>query len=84
MECYKIESKFKIGNRVKIKNSGYYAYYGFSDCVLIVKEIKYNKSDNINLDNRLILNLKTSNGKSIEGENNDIWIFEGDVVFFVQ
>lgn len=84
MENLKVESKLKIGKRVKINNTDYYAYYGFSDCILIVKDIKYNKSDNINLDNILMLNLKTINGKSIEGEYNDIWISETDVDFSVQ
>ncbi len=83
MKGFKIESKFKIGDRVKIKNTDYYSYYGFSDCILIVKEMKYSTSDNIDWDNRLILNLKTLNGKSIEGEDNDIWVYENDVTFFV-
>lgn len=82
MQNLKVENKLKIGNRVKINNTNYYAYYGFSDCVLIIKDIKYNKSNDVNLDDILMLNLKTFKGKSIEGECNDIWIPERDVDFF--
>ncbi len=81
MADFKIESKFKIGDKVKINNPHYNSYYGFSDSDLIVKGIKHNKSDNINFDNQVILNLKTLNGKSIEGEDNDIWVFEKYVDF---
>ena len=79
MKNLKVRNRFLVGNKVKIINNDFYAYYGFSDCDLIVHSIKYNNSDDINLDNRVILNLKTLDGMSIEGENNDIWIFEEDV-----
>jgi len=84
MNDLKIKSNFKLDDKVKINNIHYYANYGFSDSNLIIKGIKYNKSDNLNLDNQIILNLKTENGKSIEGENNDIWVFEKHVDFLTQ
>lgn len=76
MDSIKIKSKFKIGDKVKINNCGYFASYGFSDSELIISKIKLNKSDDIDKENQIILNLKTLNGKSIEGEDNDIWVFE--------
>jgi len=84
MNYLKIQIKFKIGDKVKINNTHYYANYGFSDSNLIIKEIKYSKSDNVDLDNQIILNLKTEYGKSIEGEDNDIWVFEKHVDFLIQ
>jgi hypothetical protein len=81
MENCKIDSIYKIGDKVKIIVTDYYAYYGFSDSILIVKDIKISESDNSKFNNRIILKLETTKGKSIEGESIPIWIYEEDVDF---
>lgn len=75
-------TKFKIGDFVEIINYKYYAYYGYADSLLRVKDIKICNSDNLHLNNFLVYKLETLNGKSIEGENyNEIWIPENEMDF---
>ncbi len=45
--------RFKIGDFVKIVSEKYYAYYGFSDCILKVIHIKVINSDNIKVNNNI-------------------------------
>lgn len=83
MENHKIDTIYKIGDKVKIIVTDYYAYYGFSDSILIVKDIKISESDNLKFNNRVVLKLETNKGESIEGEFTPIWVYEEDVDFIL-